>query len=111
MSISFSSPRTGVKSLEPVPGSLRTGGGDDDRSGPQEPSLRAAAAANGSCEALIDTTGFTLEDALALASPPGPGDFEISGEAASSLALVDVEISGRDGLLYAGISWKGASPS
>jgi len=111
MSIVFASERTGSTIVEPVPGSLRIGGAHSDKGGAQEPSLREALAADGSCKALLDGNAFSVEKALALVSPAGPGDFTLSGGASSEGALVDIEISSGGGLLYASISWKGTTPA
>jgi hypothetical protein len=96
--------------LTPVPGSVKGGGGHDDRGGGRIPKARAGYARNGSCDVVLDDT-TTVAAVKALASPVGGGDREIVGAGRYDMiqsykALVDVEISG-DSVQTARISWKG----
>ena len=96
--------------LTPVPGSIKGGGGHDDRGGGRIPKARAGYARNGSCDVVLDDT-TTVAVVTALASPVGGGDREIVGAGRYDMiqsykALVDVEISG-DSVQTARISWKG----
>ncbi len=105
-------PGTGTEvALAVIPGSVKGGGGHDDRGGGRIPKARAGYARNGSCEVVLNDS--TLGDAvvLALASEEGPGDRTVTGDGryadiVSYLALVDVEISGES-VRIARISWKG----
>lgn len=117
--ITFSATR-GQTSLSvtvtPVPGSVRAGGGHDDRGGGTIPSARAGFAMAGSCQAVVTTetaTGMqhTLAELLSLISPVGSGDFTVEGagryaDIHSFEALVDVSIGG-DSVQTADIEWKG----
>ena len=98
--------------LTPVPGSIKGGGGHDDRGGGRIPKTRAGYARNGSCDVVLADTGTTVEAVLALASGEGSGDRTVVGagrydDIQSYGALVDVEISG-DSVQTARISWKGS---
>jgi len=97
--------------LPVIPGSVKGGGGHDDRGGGRIPKARAGYARNGSCEVVLDDG--TLGDAavLALASGEGAGDRTVTGDGryadiVSYLALIDVEISGES-VRTARVSWKG----
>jgi hypothetical protein len=106
MAITFTPEGQSSVSVTPIPGTLQFGGGHDDRGGGDIPNMRAGTACNGNCEVLIDSSAFTIAQALALRSGTGEGDVDISGEATSYSALVDVEITG-DSVQIARISWKG----
>ena len=99
--------------VTPIPGSVKAGGGHDDRGGGRIPKARAGYARNGSCDVVLDsTTGTTVAVALGLASGVGSGNFKIIGAGRyanieSYNALIDVEISG-DSVQVAKISWKGS---
>lgn len=98
-------------SVTPVTGTLQYGDGHDDKGGGTIPNVRAGEARNGSMEALIDSAGLTVAQAIALRSGKGEGDVDIAGDdipdnMKSYDALVDVEISG-DAVQIAKISWKG----
>ena len=102
--------------VTPVNGSLKLGGGSDDRGGGKIPSVRAGIAANGSFDVVMTSataTGkqHTLAELKSLCSPVGEGDWEVSGTVngitvESHEALVDVEVGG-DSVQTATISWKG----
>ena len=103
--------------VTPVNGSLKLGGGSDDRGGGKIPSVRAGIAENGSCEVVMVSSGGsstqqTLSNLKSLVSPVGPGDRVVSGTDpngsafVSNEAIVDVEIGG-DSVQTATISWKG----
>ncbi len=102
--------------VTPVPGSLRAGGGHDDRGGGTIPSVRAGYAMNGSCQVVVTTQTasniqHTLQELLSMVSEVGAGDVEITGagiyaDIHSFDALVDVSIGG-DSVQTADISWKG----
>ncbi len=107
--------------VTPVKGSVRAGGGHDDRGGGRIPAARAGYAYNGSCQVVMtDSTAANLQHTLAelisLVSPVGDGDIDIVGaglweDIKSWGALVDVEIGG-DSVQTADITWKGsASPT
>jgi hypothetical protein len=108
MSITFT-PATGPgTTVTPLPGTLETGGGFDDRGGEAVAKIRAGIAQNGSCQVELSDSGLSLSAALALRSELGPGGVTVSGDAESHSALIDVEISG-DAVQTAKISWKGTS--
>ena len=102
--------------VTPVNGSLKLGGGSDDRGGGRIPSVRAGISENGSCQVVVTSataTGkqHTIAELKSLVSPVGPGDWEIEGsvngvEFESHEALVDVEVDG-DSVQTATINWKG----
>lgn len=97
--------------LTVIPGSVKGGGGHDDRGGGRIPKARAGYARNGSCDVVLDDTTTTVAAVLALASGVGSGDRVVTGagrydDILSYDALVDVEISG-DSVQTAKISWKG----
>lgn len=94
--------------IDPLPGTLKTGGGHEDRSDSLAPPVRTARAAEGSCAVAIDKDSITVVKALSLASPLGPGLTVISGDASCVDALVDVFVDGQSGILCASISWKGS---
>jgi len=106
-------PGTGAEvALAVIPGSVKGGGGHDDRGGGRIPKSRAGYARNGSCEVVLDDTTTTVAAVLALVSGVGSGDRKIIGEGRYSgiqsyNALVDVEISG-DSVQTARIEWKGS---
>ncbi len=98
--------------LTVIPGSVKGGGGHDDRGGGRIPKTRAGYARNGSCEVVLDDATTTVAAVLALVSGVGSGDRKIIGEGRYSGiqsygALVDVEISG-DSVQTARVSWKGS---
>ena len=98
--------------LTVIPGSVKGGGGHDDRGGGRIPKTRAGYARNGSCDVVLADTGTTVEAVLALASGEGSGDRTVVGagryaDIQSYGALVDVEISG-DSVQTARVSWKGS---
>ena len=98
--------------LTVIPGSVKGGGGHDDRGGGRIPKTRAGYARNGSCEVVLDDATTTVAAVLALVSGVGSGDRKIIGEGRYSgiqsyNALVDVEISG-DSVQTARVSWKGS---
>jgi len=97
--------------LTVIPGSVKGGGGHDDRGGGRIPKARAGYARNGSCDVVLDDATTTVAAVLALASGVGSGDRVVTGagryaDILSYDALVDVEISG-DSVQTAKISWKG----
>lgn len=120
--ISFTIPaaRTGSSALTvvvtPVPGSVRVGGGHDDKGGGTLPSVRAGYAKNGSCQVVVTTATatdiqHTLAELISIISPVGDGDIIVQGwgrysNIESYDALVDVSIGG-DAVQTADISWKG----
>ena len=100
-----------------VNGSLKVGGGSDDRGGGRIPSVRAGIAQNGSCDVVIVSATATnkqqtLAEVKSLVSPVGPGDRVVEGTTPDGVdfksvdALIDVEIAG-DSVQTATISWKG----
>ena len=107
MSLVFTPNGGTAVTVTPIIGTLQYGDGHDDKGGGNIPNARNGIAKNGSCEALIDSaSGLTMAAALALVSPTGEGNVDITGDAASFDALVDVEITG-DAVQIAKISWKG----
>lgn len=104
--------------VTPVPGSVRVGGGHDDRGGGRIPSARAGYAYNGNCQVIVtDATAtgkqHTLAELLTLLSPVGEGDLTVTGaglweSVKSWLALCDVSIEG-DSVQTATITWKGTA--
>lgn len=97
--------------LTVIPGSVKGGGGHDDRGGGRIPKARAGYARNGSCDVVLDNATTTVTAVMALASGEGAGNNVIVGagrysDIKSYDALVDVEISG-DSVQTAKISWKG----
>lgn len=120
--ITFTSTRGSLSvAVTPVQGSVRAGGGHDDRGGGRIPSARAGYAFNGSCQVTVtDTTAtgiqHTQAELLTLVSPVGDGDIDIVGagiweDIKSWGALVDVEFN-SDSVQAATITWKGsANPS
>lgn len=109
--------RTSISiTVTPVPGSVRAGGGHDDRGGGTIPSARAGFAMAGSCQAVLVTSGTSdmqqdLASLLSVISPVGPGDFTVTGtgryaDIHSYEALVDLSIGG-DAVQTADIEWKG----
>lgn len=120
--ITFTSTRGSLSvAVTPVQGSVRAGGGHDDRGGGRIPSARAGYAFNGSCQVTVTdatATGIqhTQAELLTLVSPVGDGDIDIVGagiweDIKSWGALVDVEFN-SDSVQAATITWKGsANPS
>ncbi len=106
--IGFSRPGMEDVEVDSIPGTLKTGGGHSDKGDMLAPACRTALAANGSCEVAIDKDSFSVQKALALVSPPGPGTSEVSGDASSSGALIDLSLDSQGGILCASISWKGS---
>lgn len=121
MPLTFSSSRTGFTSITvtPVNGSLKLGGGHDDRGGGKLPGARAGFARNGSCDVVVlsasaENKNQTIAQLKTLVSPVGEGDISVSGtvngvSVVAADALVDVEITG-DSVQTATISWKGTYP-
>ena len=113
--ITFTRGNTSV-TVTPVPGSLKAGGGHDDRGGGTIPPVRAGYAMNGSAQVVVTTATatnmqHTLDELLSLVSDVGPGDVTVEGagiyaDVRSHEALVDVTVGG-DAVQTADISWKG----
>ena len=113
--ITFSKTGTTV-TVTPVPGTVRAGGGHDDRGGGTIPAARAGYAMNGSCQVVMTqatATGVqhTLAELKSLVSGIGEGDWAVAGAGIyaavkSYQALVDVVIDG-DSVQTATINWKG----
>ena len=113
--LTFTRGNTSV-TVTPVPGSLKAGGGHDDRGGGTVPPVRAGYALNGSCQVVVTTATatnmqHTLAELLSLVSEVGPGDVDVTGAGIyagvrSYEALVDVTVGG-DAVQTADISWKG----
>lgn len=113
--ITFSDGTTTV-TVTPVPGSVRAGGGHDDRGGGTVPSARAGFAMNGSCQVVMtqataENLQHTLAELKSLVSGIGEGAWTVTGagiyaDIRSYQALVDVTISG-DSVQTADIAWKG----
>jgi hypothetical protein len=104
----------GGLTVTPIQGSVKHGGGHDDRGGGKLPSIRAGWAYNGSCQVLIDgSTGPTLTAVIGIKSGVGMGDKDVTGAGIYAAvrsydALVDVELTG-DAVQIANISWKGTA--
>ena len=108
--------------VTPVPGSVRVGGGHDDKGGGTLPAVRAGYAKNGSCQVVVTSATatniqHTLAELKSIISPVGDGDIIVQGAGRyanieSYDALVDVSVGG-DGVQTADISWTGtyAAPS
>lgn len=104
--------------VTPIPGSVKAGGGHDDRGGGTVPAARAGYAYNGSCQVVVtDATATSIQHTLTelkgLVSGVGEGDRKVEGAGLwanikSWKALVDVEISG-DSVQLATITWKGSA--
>ena len=104
--------------VSPIPGTVRVGGGHDDRGGGTIPSARAGIALNGSCEIVVtaDTAAnlqHTVAEILSVVSEVGEGDVGVSGDGRyagiqSHAALLDATIQG-DSVQTAAISWKGTA--
>ena len=104
--------------ITPIPGSVRGGGGHDDRGGGRLPAARAGYAYNGSCQvAVTDATAtgkqHTIDELKQLVSPVGSGDITIVGagiwaNVKSWLALVDVALD-SESVQTATITWKGTA--
>lgn len=102
--------------VTPVNGSLKLGGGSDDRGGGKIPAVRAGIPENGSLQVVVTSATaankqHTIAELKSLVSPVGPGDWEIEGSVngvdfESHEALVDVEVDG-DSVQTATVSWKG----
>ena len=102
--------------VTPIRGSVRAGGGHEDRGGGVIPSVRAGIAKNGTAQVVIvsaTSTGKqqTLAEILSVISEAGEGAATIQGAGLyanieSYDALVDVEIGG-DSVQVATINWKG----
>lgn len=102
--------------VTPIKGTVRAGGGHEDRGGGVIPSVRAGIAKNGSCQIVITSATatniqHTLAEVLSIISEEGEGAATIQGAGVyanieSYDALVDVEIGG-DSVQIATISWKG----
>jgi len=115
MAVTFTRNGTAV-TVTPVNGTLKLGGGSDDRGGGKIPGVRAGIPENGSLQVVVTSATaqdkqHTIAELKSLVSPVGPGDFEVEGdvngiEFESHEALVDVEIDG-DSVQTATISWKG----
>lgn len=108
--------------VTPIPGTVRAGGGHDDRGGGTIPAARAGIAQNGSCEVVVTqatatNVQHTVAELKSIVSPVGEGNFTVTGAGRyanikSYSALVDVAIQG-DSVQTAAIEWKGtgATPS
>jgi hypothetical protein len=123
--LTFTPGGTGASALTitPVPGSVQYGGDHDDRGGGEIPQARAAKAANGSCQVVIDSVTVTLAalktlvektciDSTGAAAAAGPGAMEVTGAGdyaavVSHIAIVDINIEG-DSVQVATITWKGS---
>lgn len=113
--ITFSKTGTTV-TVTPVPGTVRSGGGHDDRGGGTIPPARAGYAMNGSCQVVMTQATaanfqHTLAELKSLVSGIGEGDWTVAGagihaDIKSYQALVDVVIDG-DSVQTATINWKG----
>ena len=108
MAIILKRPSMAELEIKPLPGTLKTGGNHSDKSSTLAPPLRLALAADGSCETALDDSTLTVQAAISLASPCGPGLFEIAGDASATGVLVDITIASQNGILTAGLSWKGS---
>lgn len=115
--ITFTPASGSAVTVTPINGTLKLGGGSDDRGGGKIPSVRAGISENGSCQVVLTSATatnkqHTLAELKSLVSPVGPGGFTVSGTDdngtafTSYEALVDVEILG-DSVQIATISWKG----
>jgi len=110
--ISFTAGSTTI-TLSPVPGSVKAGGGHDDRGGGKLPGARAGYAMNGSCEVVLADAGTaSLSSVSGLASGVGSGSVTVQGEGryagiAAYDALIDVTVQG-DSVQTAAIAWKGS---
>jgi len=103
--------------VSPVPGTVKAGGGHDDRGGGTIPSARAGFAMNGSCQIVMTSATatnmqHTLAEMLSIVSGVGEGDTSVSGagiyaDISSYGALVDVSIGG-DSVQTCDITWKGS---
>lgn len=103
--------------VTPVPGSVRAGGGHDDRGGGTVPAVRAGYAQNGSCQVVMtvesaDNMQHTLDELVSLVSQTGAGDVSVEGAGVYAAvksygALVDVTVGG-DAVQTADITWKGS---
>ncbi|MCP4645852.1 MAG: hypothetical protein GY851_35740 [bacterium] len=92
-----------------VPGTLTFGGGDDDRGGDNDRVTRAGIANDGSFEAIIDGAATLTEALLSpLQSGVGEGDVDITGDATSYDALVDLEYF-DDSVQKVRVTWKGTT--
>jgi len=100
--------------ITPLPGTLVSGGGHDDRGGDNKPIVRAGEGSEGECLTLIDDSTFTVANAIALRSGVGVGDRTITdvdaGVVACNRCLVDIQITG-DAVQVARIQWKGTTIS
>lgn len=113
--ITFSDGTTTVV-VTPVPGTVKAGGGHDDRGGGTIPAARAGYAMNGSCQVVMtQATAANLQHTLAelksLVSGIGEGDWTVAGAGIyagikSYQALLDVTVDG-DSVQTATINWKG----
>ena len=113
--ITFSDGTTTVV-VTPVPGTVKAGGGHDDRGGGTIPAARAGYAMNGSCQVVMtQATATNLQHTLAelksLVSGVGEGAWTVTGagihaDIKSYQALLDVTIDG-DSVQTATINWKG----
>lgn len=110
MSVTFTIPGTPPTAvvLDPVPGTLKTGGGHKDAGGDNIPQARLGLAANGSLQVVVQASGDASEATLfSLRSPPGAGNRTVASDNQTAYAaLVDVSIEG-DAVQLATITWKG----
>jgi hypothetical protein len=109
MTVKFTRADMGSFEIDPLPGTLKSGGGGGDVSDVHAPPVRRANAVNGSCEAALDESSLTVSRALGLATPVGLATTSMTGDVECSGALVDVSLESQDGILVASISWKGVS--
>lgn len=111
MAVTFTLGSATPINLDPVPGTLTVGDGNDDRGGQAVQNVRAGIARNGSFQVVVDTVNQLTLDLLI--SLPGEGGYTVNGASMPSSqysydAIVDVNLGeGEDGVEVATISWKG----
>lgn len=95
--------------VTPIPGTLKEGGGHDDRGGDVVDNVRAGISREGELECKVEDTGDqSLATLLSLRSGVGAGSTTVSGDDIETAAecLVDVSIAG-DAVQTANIKWRG----
>ena len=105
-------PATGpARTIEPLPGTLHTGGGHDDRGGTSIPRVRVGIARYGTCKCLVRDSGDqALGALLALRSGLGEGDVTVAGDVPEAAeALLDISLHG-DAVQLATLTWRGTLP-